>query len=96
MLQNPLASAAAALGIAGGAALLAPVAAPTLHGLAGIAVVGFGVYASGSTLVNAKNFLGETASGILAEGTNAAGLIKDALRTKPRPGNPVKEIPFKW
>ncbi|MBM3422863.1 MAG: hypothetical protein FJY09_06410 [Chlorobi bacterium] len=96
MLQNPLASAAAALGIAGGTALLAPVAAPTLHGLAGIAVVGFGVYASGSTLVNAANFLSETASGILAEGTSTAGLIKDTLLSKPKPLIPVKEIPFRW
>ncbi|NTW83496.1 MAG: hypothetical protein HGB36_09040 [Chlorobiaceae bacterium] len=40
-----------AVGVAGGAALIAPVAPiapPLLHGLAGIAVVGLGVFAVGS------------------------------------------------
>ncbi len=40
-----------AVGVAGGAALIAPVAPiapPVLHGLAGIAVVGLGVFAVGS------------------------------------------------
>lgn len=42
-----------AVGVAGGAALIAPVAPPLLHGLAGIAVVGFGVFAAGSLVFKA-------------------------------------------
>ena len=37
-----------AVGVAGGAAILSPVGMPIVHGLAGIAVVGLGVFAAGS------------------------------------------------
>ena len=37
-----------AVGVAGGAAILSPVGMPIVHGLAGIAVVGMGVFAVGS------------------------------------------------
>ncbi|MBN1279075.1 MAG: hypothetical protein JW989_04775 [Chlorobiaceae bacterium] len=42
-----------AAGVAGGVALIAPVAPPLLHGLAGIAVVGLGVFAAGSLVFKA-------------------------------------------
>lgn len=42
-----------AVGVAGGAALIAPVAPPLLHGLAGIAVVGLGIFAAGSLVFKA-------------------------------------------
>jgi len=41
------------VGVAGGAALLAPVAPPLLHGLAGLAVVGLGIFAAGSLVFKA-------------------------------------------
>jgi hypothetical protein len=37
-----------AVGVAGGAALLSPVGMPIVHGLAGIAVAGLGIFAVGS------------------------------------------------
>jgi hypothetical protein len=37
----------------GGAALLAPVAPPLLHGLAGLALVGLGIFAAGSLVFKA-------------------------------------------
>lgn len=40
-----------AVGVAGGAALLAPVGMPILHGLSGVAVVGLGLFAVGSVVV---------------------------------------------
>jgi len=96
MSHNPIASTAAALGIAGGAALLAPIAAPTLHGIAGIAVVGLGVYASGSAVINATSLLNGKAIEILSEGAHAAGFIKAAILSKPKPKVQAKEVPFKW
>ncbi len=36
-----------AVGVAGGAVLLAPVGIPILHGLSGVAVVGLGLFAAG-------------------------------------------------
>jgi hypothetical protein len=95
MDQNPITMTVATVGIAGGAALLAPVAAPTLHGIAGIAVIGLGVYATGSAVVNATGFLNAKAAEILKEGTEAAGLIKEVLLTKPKPRVKPKEVPFK-
>jgi|GEM_PF-246927 len=50
-------------GVAGGAALiapaapLAPLAPPLLHGLAGIAVVGLGLFAAGSLVMKAAEVL---------------------------------------
>lgn len=46
-----------AVGVAGGSALIAPVAMPVLHGLAGIAVVGFGFFAVGSLAFKAVGAL---------------------------------------
>ncbi len=40
-----------AVGVAGGAALLAPVGIPILHGLSGVAVVGLGLFAAGTVVV---------------------------------------------
>ena len=37
-----------AVGVAGGAALLSPIGMPIVHGLAGIAVAGLGIFAVGS------------------------------------------------
>lgn len=41
------------VGVAGGTALVAPIAPPILHGIAGIAVVGIGLFAAGSLVMNA-------------------------------------------
>jgi hypothetical protein len=50
---NPANIVKTAAGVAGGSALIAPVAVPTLHGLAGVIVVGAGVFAVGSLVVKA-------------------------------------------
>ncbi len=54
---DPVKMAATGAGIAGGAALVAPVAPPLLHGLAGIAVVGLGVVAVGTLVMKATGAL---------------------------------------
>ncbi len=46
-LSNPLNIVKTAVGV-GGSLLAAPVAVPVLHGLAGIALVGVGLFAAGS------------------------------------------------
>lgn len=38
------------IGVAGPAILLAPVAAPVIHGISGIFVLGFGLYAAGAVI----------------------------------------------
>ncbi|MEI6638841.1 MAG: hypothetical protein WCL46_03930 [Chlorobium sp.] len=62
--SNPENMVKAAVGVAGGAALIAPaapvfapVAMPALHGLAGIAVVGLGIFAVGSLVVKTAGAL---------------------------------------
>lgn len=50
---NPAKLVTTAVGVAGGSALLAPVAVPTLHGLAGLAVVGLGLFTIGSVIYKA-------------------------------------------
>ena len=55
--NNPAKIVTTAVGVAGGSALLAPVAVPTLHGLAGIAVVGLGIFAVGSVVCKAAESL---------------------------------------
>ena len=47
------------VGVAGGTALIAPVAPPILHGLAGIAVVGFGLFAVGSVVMKTAGAIGK-------------------------------------
>jgi len=79
--SSPVNQVVTAVGVAGGAALLAPIAAPTLHGLAGIAVVGLGVFATGSAVYNAAGFLNEKGSELLGNQNS---------RSKP----PVKQVPF--
>ncbi|ASQ90155.1 hypothetical protein CHL67_03715 [Prosthecochloris sp. GSB1] len=54
---NPAKLVTTGAGIAGGAALIAPVAPPILHGLAGIAVVGLGVVAAGTLVKKATDAL---------------------------------------
>lgn len=96
MDQNPITLTLTTAGIATGAALLAPVAAPAMHGIAGIAVVGFGVYASGSAVMSATTFLNEKANELLKDGASATRLINNFIFTKPRPRAQPKEVPFKW
>ncbi len=96
MDQNPIAMTLTTAGIATGAALLAPVAAPAMHGIAGIAVVGFGVYASGSVVMNATSFLNEKANELLNDGAAAASLINNFIFTKPKPKVQPKVVPFRW
>jgi len=38
------------IGVAGPVILLAPVAAPVIHGISGIVVLGFGLYAAGAVV----------------------------------------------
>ena len=83
-----------ATGIAGGAALLAPVAAPALHGIAGIAVVGLGLYASGTAVMNAAGMINDKATELFAAGGVPIELLKGTLFSKPVKKAPVKEIPF--
>lgn len=45
------------VGVAG-TALIAPVAPPILHGIAGIAVVGLGLFAAGSLVMKAAGAIG--------------------------------------
>jgi hypothetical protein len=45
------------VGVAGPAILLAPVAAPILHGLTGIAVVGLGLFAAGTVVAKTVSAL---------------------------------------
>ncbi len=46
-----------AVGVAGGAVLLAPVGIPILHGLFGVAVVGLDLFAAGSLVAKSVNAL---------------------------------------
>jgi len=62
--SNPENMVKTAIGVAGGAALIAPaapvvvpVAMPAVHGLAGIAVVGLGIFAIGSLVVKGAGAL---------------------------------------
>lgn len=55
--SNPVDVVKKAVGVAGGAALIAPVAPPLLHGLAGIAVIGLGIFAAGSLVFKANEVL---------------------------------------
>lgn len=96
MNRNPVLTAATAVGVAGGGALLAPVAAPALHGIAGIAVVGFGVYATGSAVLNVTRFLNDKASGIFNDGAMVVELLKGTVLSAPKPKVPAKEVPFRW
>lgn len=93
--QNPVVSAATAIGIAGGGVLLAPVVAPALQGLAGIAVVGFGVYATGSAVISTSRFLNEKATGLLGDGAKMVELLKGSLMSRPKEKVPAREIPFR-
>ncbi|NTV03060.1 MAG: hypothetical protein HGB04_09840 [Chlorobiaceae bacterium] len=43
---------------AAGTALIAPIAPPILHGIAGIAVVGLGLFAAGSLIMKAGGAIG--------------------------------------
>jgi hypothetical protein len=95
MNQNPITTTVTAVGLAGGGALLAPIAAPALHGIAGIAVVGLGVYATGSAVFNATRFLNEKATGILNDGAMVVELIKGSVLSNPKPKVPAKEVPFR-
>ncbi len=63
--SNPADMVKTAVGVAGGAAFIAPaapvvvpVAMPAVHGLAGIAVVGLSIFAVGSLVVKAAGMLG--------------------------------------
>lgn len=94
MNQNPITTAASAVGVVGGAIALAPVALPTLHGIAGIAVVGLGVYATGSAVVKANSFLSEKATELFNDGSTVVDLIKGNIFTPSKPKEPAKTIPF--
>lgn len=46
-----------AVGVAGGAALFSPMGMPIVHGLAGIAVVGLGIFAAGTIVMKTAEAL---------------------------------------
>ncbi|NTU54088.1 MAG: hypothetical protein HGA97_10395 [Chlorobiaceae bacterium] len=92
--QNPVTSAVTAVGIVGGAALLAPLAVPALHGLAGLALVGFGVYATGSAVKSATGLIGGKTKGILSNGATGADRIKTEVLSKPEARVTATEVPF--
>ncbi len=52
------------VGVAGGSALIAPIAPPLLHGIAGIAVIGIGLFAAGSLVMKASESVSEFGRGI--------------------------------
>ena len=95
MNQNPVTTAATAVGVAGGAVVLAPVAVPTLHGIAGLAVVGLGIYATGTAVVNAGSFLNDKASGLFSDGAMVLEVLKGSVFSKPRKKVPAKVVPFR-
>lgn len=96
MNQNPITTTVTAVGLAGGAAFLAPVAAPAIHGIAGFAVVGLGVYATGSAVFNATRALKENASGLLSDGAKVVELFRGSVLSNPKPRVSAREIPFRW
>jgi len=74
-LPNPADMVKNSVGIAGGAALLAPaapLAPPILHGLAGIAVVGFGLFAVGSLVMKGAEALTGMGNSLKPKGTPSA------------------------
>ncbi|TCD48499.1 hypothetical protein [Chlorobium sp. N1] len=95
MKENPIASAAAAVGVAGGAALLTPIAAPALHGIAGFALVGLGAYMAGSSIIKATGFVSKKANGLLGEGSSAKELLKGSVFSMQKKNDPAREVPFK-
>jgi len=46
-----------AVGVAGGAALFSPVGMPIVHGLAGLAVAGLGIFAAGTIVMKTAEAL---------------------------------------
>ncbi|NTV25826.1 MAG: hypothetical protein HGB01_06410 [Chlorobiaceae bacterium] len=94
MSQNPVTKAASAVGIVGGAIALAPVAVPTLHGIAGIAVIGLGVYATGTAVYKANSFLSDKATELFNDGSSVVDLIKGNIFSQSKPKEPAKPIPF--
>jgi hypothetical protein len=57
--SNPADTVKNVVGVAGGTALIAPIAPPLLHGIAGIAVVGIGLFAAGSLVMKASETIRE-------------------------------------
>ena len=79
--SNPANMVKTAVGVAGGAALIAPaapvvapVAIPVLHGLAGIAVVGLGIFAVGSLVTKAAGAIGGIGKTVNSREAGKAGL----------------------
>ncbi|NTW69081.1 MAG: hypothetical protein HGB23_04455 [Chlorobiaceae bacterium] len=67
MPSNPANIVKTAVGVAGGTALIAPVALPVVSGLAGIAVVGVGLFAVGSLALKAAGAIKEIADPLKAK-----------------------------
>jgi hypothetical protein len=92
---NPVSTAAMAAGLAGGAALLAPVAVPAIHGIAGLAVAGFGFYATGSAVVSTTRMISEKATGAFNDGALVVELLRGTVQSKPEKRVPAREVPFR-
>lgn len=95
MNQNPVSAAATAVGIAGGAALLAPVAVPSIHGIVGLAFVGFGIYATGSAVASATRLIGEKATEVFNNGAMVVEMLRGSVLSKPEARVTAKEVPFR-
>ncbi|NHQ60714.1 hypothetical protein G9409_08995 [Chlorobium sp. BLA1] len=65
--SNPANLVKTAVGVAGGTVLIAPVALPVFSGLAGIAVVGVGIFAVGSLAVKAAGAIKEIGNPLQAK-----------------------------
>ncbi len=65
--SNPADTVKKVVGIAGGTALIAPVAPPILHGIAGIAVIGLGLFAAGSLVMKATGSIREIGNQMTAK-----------------------------
>jgi hypothetical protein len=69
--SNPVNIVKTAVGVAGGSALVAPVAMPVLHGLTGIAVVGVGIFAVGSLVIKTAGAIKGIANPLKSKGESS-------------------------
>jgi hypothetical protein len=72
--SNPADTVKKVVGIAGGSALIAPIAPPILHGIAGIAVIGLGLFAAGSLVMKATGSIRDIGNQMKPKETNKRGI----------------------
>lgn len=91
----PVSTAETAVWIAGGSALFVPVALPAIHGIAALALVGFGVYATGSAVISATRLIGQKPTGVFSDGAKVVKLLTATALSKPKPPVSAQEVPFR-